>query len=171
MMNETIEITKQEKMGDPRRLKIVALGALVLIVLGGASMVAASHFGGPMLRHRGPMDPETAKEHIEFVSGFVLSKVDASDEQQAEIKDLLEATVDDLAFVAAEHRAGREAFHGLLMQETVDRAMLEETRLVQMALADQASRRIVETLADVAEVLTVEQRGELVELAERHHGR
>jgi Spy/CpxP family protein refolding chaperone len=36
---------------------------------------------------------------------------------------------------------------------------------------NQGSRRIVEALADIAEVLAPEQRVELVELAERFHGR
>ena len=170
-MDMKIEIAKQEKQGGSRRRKVLAVGVLSLVVLGGASVAAASHFGGPGFFHRGPMDPETAKEHIELVSAFALSKIDATDEQQVEIQGLLRATVDDLADVAAEHRVGREAFHDLLLQETVDRAALEEIRLAQMALADQASRRVVETLADVAEALTLEQRLELVELAARHHGR
>ncbi len=166
-MSGTIESAGRKRGGGRRWFMVITLAALVL---GGTTMLAASHFRGAAGWHRGPIDPETAKERIEFVSGFLLSKVEATDEQEAEIRAILEAAVDELAFTAEEHRAGREAFHDVFLQEDIDREALEQIRTAQMVLAEQASVRVVETLADVAEVLSLEQRQQLAELAARHHG-
>ena len=46
----------------------------------------------------------------------------------------------------------------LLTQPSVDRAAIEAFRAEQIALADAASKRIAQALADAAEVLTPEQR-------------
>ena len=44
---------------------------------------------------------------------------------------------------------------------------LEDLRRAELQLAESASQRIVTALADVADVLTPEQRAELVKMAER----
>jgi Spy/CpxP family protein refolding chaperone len=49
----------------------------------------------------------------------------------------------------------------------VDRAGLEEIRKAEIALADEASKKLVQALADVSEVLTPEQRQALLEHAQR----
>jgi Spy/CpxP family protein refolding chaperone len=59
----------------------------------------------------------------------------------------------------------------LLAQPTIDRAALEALRANQLQLAEQASRRLTQALADVADVLTPEQRKQLAERAGRWHGR
>jgi Spy/CpxP family protein refolding chaperone len=46
----------------------------------------------------------------------------------------------------------------LLTAPTIDRTAIERLRTEQMALADSASKRIAQALADVAEVLNPEQR-------------
>jgi hypothetical protein len=57
-----------------------------------------------------------------------------------------------------------------MTQPAVDRAALEELRRYELQLAETASGRIVTALADVADVLTPEQPGELIRLArELHH--
>ena len=61
----------------------------------------------------------------------------------------------------------------LLEDEEIDRAKLEELRQQQIAMAESASRLLADAIADIAEVLTIEQRAELLEHARRHrdHGR
>ena len=54
-----------------------------------------------------------------------------------------------------------------LTQPNVDRATLEDLRRAELQLAESASSRIVTALADIADVLTPEQRAELVKMAER----
>jgi Spy/CpxP family protein refolding chaperone len=46
----------------------------------------------------------------------------------------------------------------LLTQPTIDRAAIEALRVEHLALAEAASKRFTQALADVAEVLTPEQR-------------
>jgi Spy/CpxP family protein refolding chaperone len=59
----------------------------------------------------------------------------------------------------------------LLSQPAIDRAALEALRADQLQLAEQASRRLTQALADVADVLTPAQRKQLAERAGRWHGR
>ena len=56
------------------------------------------------------------------------------------------------------------------MATSVDSAELESLRLEGLALADTASRIVVNGVADVAKVLTLPQRQELADLAARFHG-
>ena len=61
----------------------------------------------------------------------------------------------------------REAFLAALTQPSVDRGSLEDLRRAELQLAEGASQRIVTALADIADVLTPEQRAELVKMAQR----
>jgi len=56
-----------------------------------------------------------------------------------------------------------------LAQPTIDRATLGDIRHAELQLADTASERLVTALADVAEVLTPEQRTRLLEFTSRWH--
>src|SRR5207247_1603810 len=58
----------------------------------------------------------------------------------------------------------------LLSQQHVDRAALESLRADQLKLAENASQRLTQALADVADVLTPEQRQQLAERINRRHG-
>ena len=64
-----------------------------------------------------------------------------------------------------------EAWRAELSKPTIDRVALEQLRTEGIELADTASTRLVEALADAAEVLTPEQRAELMEMADRFHER
>jgi Spy/CpxP family protein refolding chaperone len=57
--------------------------------------------------------------------------------------------------------ANRESMMQLLLAPEIDRAAMEALRSEQMDQADTISRALVTTLADVADVLTPEQRSEL----------
>ena len=56
------------------------------------------------------------------------------------------------------------------MNPTIDRAAMEQWRQDQMRLADSASRRILQAVADCAEILTPEQRVELADQLKLRHG-
>ena len=79
------------------------------------------------------------------------------------------AAQDLLPLRAKMHDARRQAV-ALLSQQHVDRAALEALRADQLKLAENASQRLTQALADVADVLTPEQRQQLAERINRRHG-
>jgi len=97
--------------------------------------------------------------------------VQATDAQKARIGPLVKAAMADLKPL---HEQLHELHKKLLEQASatiVDRAALEATRQQGLALADKASKRILQLVADVGDVLTPEQRKKLAEHLGRHHGR
>ncbi|MEW6364386.1 MAG: Spy/CpxP family protein refolding chaperone [Acidobacteriota bacterium] len=147
-------------------------GALIVgVVAIPLSGVSAAGPWAPM-QHRGfhgEFDPEMARRHAEMVAEFLLWKVDATDDQRAEVKAILNAAINDLEPLARQHRANRERGLELFAKPTVDRIALDDLRKDGMKLADQASQRVVTAIADMADVLTAEQRAELVEMARQFH--
>jgi len=111
--------------------------------------------------------PEAERERMEFATDWMLNKVKATADQREKVKAIVAVTLKDLADAREQHRANRDAFLAALAQPTVDRTTLDQLRQSELHLADTASQRIVTTLADVSDVLTPEQRGELVKLAEQ----
>jgi Spy/CpxP family protein refolding chaperone len=116
------------------------------------------------------MSPEAAKEHLQIASKWMLRDIDASPEQQDRVNAIVAGAVDDLFRLRDRHQQNRDAFHAQFGGgATVDRAALEEIRKSEMGLADEASKRLVQALADVSDVLTPEQRQALAERIHRHH--
>jgi periplasmic protein CpxP/Spy len=109
--------------------------------------------------------PEQRAARADFATDWVLSRVDASEEQKVRIKAIVQDAVKDLGQVREEHLKNRQAFMEALSQPTVDRAALKQIRASEMQLAESASDRFVTAIADAADVLTPEQRGKLVEMA------
>jgi Spy/CpxP family protein refolding chaperone len=68
-----------------------------------------------------------------------------------------------------QHRTNRDALRSILGGTTIDRAALEKLRGEEIALVDTLSKTVATALADTAEVLTTEQRAELMERIDRFH--
>ena len=116
------------------------------------------------------MSPEAAKEHLQIATKWALRDIDASAEQQDRVNAIVAGTVDDLFRL----KAVPSAEPGRLPRRsspvaTVDRAALEAIRKSEMGLADEASKRLVQALADVSDVLTPAQRQALAERVHRRH--
>lgn len=172
---------KQNETGDRgrstrrRRILYALLGTGALAaVIGTRPLLAALQEGGGFHRpwrggwghHR--MTPEAAKEHMQVAAKWALREIDANEQQQERVNKVLAGTIDDLFRLKGQHQANREAFAAQLGGASIDRAALEEIRKSELALADEASRRFVQAMADIAEVLTPEQRQQLLEHAHRH---
>ena len=99
----------------------------------------------------------------------MLDDVDATDEQVDRIVVIAEAAHDDLRALHQSHSEQRDAFVEALGGERVDREALEVLRAQTMDMAKQASVRLTMALAALAEVLTPEQRRQLIEEHEQHH--
>jgi periplasmic protein CpxP/Spy len=91
-------------------------------------------------------------------------EIDATTEQQDKLRAVVNAAVKDLLPVREKVLAARAAGRDLLIHEPIDRAALEKLRVDQIAVHDAASKRLVLALADIAEVLTPEQRRKLNDL-------
>jgi Spy/CpxP family protein refolding chaperone len=158
----------------PRRFWIsrrswLGVSALALLGLGTAGLATATPgwFGHARhgFGHHGPA--AWSEEDIRDAVGWMLRRVDASDEQLARVSEIATAAATDLRTLHEAHRARREPFAQALV--AADRAALERLRSEELAAAEGASQRIVLALADAAEVLTPEQRQRLAEAHARHH--
>jgi protein CpxP len=165
--------TTPERRPFWRRKETWALGAALAVL--GAGVVAvpaalASRGFGDHGHHGLLNDPERAREHAAFAVEWAFRAVDATEAQRAEGKMVVERLVDQLIPLAERHRAHREAVARELVKPQIDRAALEKLREQGMGLADEASQIVVDGVADLAEVLSPEQRAELLELLHRFHG-
>jgi Spy/CpxP family protein refolding chaperone len=100
---------------------------------------------------------------------WVLRGVNATEEQKQRARRITDRLVDELGPSIEKHRSFREAMARELAKPDIDREALERLRQDEIALADAASKRAVAAIADLGEVLTPEQRAELVAFAHRFH--
>ena len=138
----------------------------VLALFAGAKAMVFAHGGD------GPMSEAAMADHIARGVKFVLLDTDATAEQRGQVTAIMESAAKDVHVLLDHHDQVHKEFHDILSAATIDRARLETLRAEQMALADQASKRLATALADAAEVLTPEQRATLIASAEKHrwHG-
>lgn len=162
----------------PRRWVIAALAAATIGVLGTsfAWHNRADAHGSMMGRGfgAGPMDPAAMGKRIDAMVQWMLADVDASDDQRARIATIVKAAANDLASLRGKHMEARRKIVQLLAAPTIDRTQIEAVRVEQMQLADNATQRMTQALADAAEVLNPDQRANLaakLEQRRRHrHG-
>jgi len=118
----------------------------------------------------GEHDPQRAKEHMQYAAGWMLNRLDVEDEARDQIQARLDAAFDELAPLMEGHREGRITWLEAMLRDDIDRGALEAQRLDAMAVAGEASEIVVSAMADVAELLTPEQRAELLDRIRDHHG-
>jgi periplasmic protein CpxP/Spy len=174
--------TQQTPQARSRRRFLAGVltgGLLGSMLAGGVSLYAQAQPGpgwwfgagrgqGGYFRHAA-YDPEMLRTRVEFATDWILSRVEASDAQHQQVKAIVQATVQDLAQMREQHHQNRQALLQALAQPTIERTTLEDIRHAELQLADMASERIVTALANVAEVLTPEQRTRLLEFTSRWH--
>ena len=169
-----------EKNTHRRRFfKRAAIATLIGSIAAGIGIKAFAQ-GGPGGWHRGgfmhgpasgPLDPAMVDEHLGRILKHLYVEIDATEEQKAKLGPIVTGAVQDLLPLREKLHAARGQAIGLLGGERVDRDAIERLRADQVALADQASKRVTRALADVADVLTPAQRRELAERVARHrHG-
>jgi periplasmic protein CpxP/Spy len=150
-----------------RGMFVMALLAVALLAgLSGSMLTTAfaqgygwQHFGmrggGPF---GGPLTPAQIDDRIDRMTKHMAIELDATADQQAKIATIAKAAVGDLRAMREKAQAARTQAITLLTAPTVDRTAIERLRTEQMGLADSASKRIAQALADIADVLNPEQR-------------
>jgi Spy/CpxP family protein refolding chaperone len=108
--------------------------------------------------------------HVDHVLKHFYVEVDATDAQKAQIGPLVKQAVNDLMPLHSQLQSAHSRAMQGLEQPTVDRASLEAARAEHLQLADTASKRIVQLIGDVGDVLTPAQRKALAEHLEHLHG-
>jgi periplasmic protein CpxP/Spy len=152
--------------------------SLVAFVAGAAlagSVVALANGSGMSDWHHGMMmngTPTAAQvsAHVEHMLKHFYVEIDATDAQKAQIEPLVKQAVNDLLPLHTQMQAAHaQALEGLT-QPTIDRAALEAARTTHVQLFDQSSKRIVQLIADIGDVLTPAQRTALAAHLKEMHG-
>lgn len=171
--------TNETRPASHRPWRRAVIAALVGSLGAGVGMQAFAHgggFGGGFGHggwHMGPgaqSDPQAMKRRIDASVRWMLADVNATDAQREKIAAIVEATRKEMAPLREKHREARRAVMELLAKPNVDRAAIEAIRAQEIQSADAMSRRFVQSLADVAEVLTPEQRAQLAEKMKSRRG-
>ena len=125
------------------------------------------------------MSDEQVERQVNRVVRHLSIEIDANRDQEDKITALVAAVAKDMRSVRSQWRAVGMEMVDTLTADTVDRTKLETLRAARLADADARSKQVVNALADVAEVLTAEQRTTLKKRLEdframggrRGHGR
>jgi Spy/CpxP family protein refolding chaperone len=134
--------------------------------LGGIGLLAAGAQAHGRRRHGGP-DGEESARRIERRIERLVKAVSATPQQKDRLVAIASAAQADLRPLREQQRASRLRGMQLLEATTIDRAALEQVRVAQMQAGDGRSRRMVQAMADAAEVLTPEQRAKAAERMQR----
>jgi periplasmic protein CpxP/Spy len=165
--------TGQDK---PRRrfIRRMAIATAIAGLATGIGIKAFAHGHGGW--HRGgfmgaAIDPAMMDEHLDRMLKHLYVEIDATDAQKQQLAPIVKSAARDLLPMRSQFHDARRQAVDLLSRERVDRAALEALRADQLRLADQASVRFTQALADIADVLTPAQRKQLAERIGRWHGR
>ncbi len=155
--------------------KVIAVVTGTVIVLGGAfgvqaltnsntfehmklsaSFIVGGH-GGDHKRFTDWSDADI-EAGIERMVKHAAIEIDATPEQQERLIALATSVATDLKPVHDRMSGAGNQLHDLLLADTIDRAALEQLRAERLADAELISKSLVGALADMAEVLSPEQR-------------
>jgi periplasmic protein CpxP/Spy len=154
------------------RMTLVAFVAGAMLAGGAAALAAGRDMCG--WHHETMLDgthsAADVSAHIDHVLKHLYVEIDATDAQKAQIGPLVKQAVNDLLPLQAQLQAAHAQFMAGLTQSAVDRPALEAARTTHLQLADQASKRVVQLIADVGDVLTPEQRTALAAHLKKMHG-
>jgi protein CpxP len=171
--------SESEKTAPPRRsffsrMISVAFVAGAALTGGIVGVSAATGMGACGFHHGMAAVSYSAADvsaHVDHVLKHLYVEIDATDAQKAQITPLVQQAVTDLLPMHAQLQAAHAQAIQALTQNTVDRTALEAARVAHLQLADQASKRLTQLLADVDEVLTPAQRTALAAHLKQMHAK
>jgi len=111
----------------------------------------------------GPLSPAQIDDRIDRMTKHMAIELDATADQQAKLANIAKAAVADLRPLHEKAHATRAEAVTLLTAPSIDRSAIERLRAEKIGLAETASKRIAQALADAAEVLSPEQRRKIAD--------
>jgi protein CpxP len=160
------EPTPRRRFMTRAMVAVLAAGAF-----GGLGARAFAHGGAGGWHHggfmHGDLDLAAVDQRLDRMLKHLYVEIDATDAQKQQLAPIVKAAATDLLPVRGRLHDTRKQALELLSQPSVDRGALEALRAEKLRLADEASRRLTAAVADVADVLTPEQRRLLAERAQR----
>ena len=156
-----VKAARLQRQGSMFVMRLMAAGVLVV-----ASAVAAlsahaqgqgpgGHGGPDMMMLGGP------PEHVGRAVDHMLDGLGVSDAQRTQIKQIAMTAAGDLKAQRESGRGMREKGMQIFTAPTVDEGAAEALRQQMSVQHDQASKRMLQAMIDVAKVLTPEQRAKL----------
>ncbi len=164
------------RLAPSRRLWRFCIGATLAGFVGVIGSYVAgcsrgiSHHGW----HRGHglhdvSSPEEARERAQSAAKWMLRKFDATDDQKQRIQTIVDESVQQLYPLREKHHLHHAQLLDAVSQDPIDRAEIERLRKAEIAIADAASDWMVDAALDMFEVLTPEQRAEMVQHMRQRH--
>lgn len=139
-----------------------------------AGVAAIAQTGGMAAFHHDMMSgsgsPADMSAHIDHVLKHLYVEINATDAQKAQIDPLVKQAMTDLMPLHTQAQSAHTQFIQALTQPTLDRNSLEGAREAHMQLAEQASKRFVQLIGDVGDILTPAQRQALANHIQKLHG-
>jgi periplasmic protein CpxP/Spy len=102
-----------------------------------------------------------ARLHAEHAVDRALRTAQASPQQREQVEAIVERAFADHAKFREQHRSLHAEAIQVLTAPTIDRSRIEALRTRHLAIAEEGSRHLTAVLADIGDVLTVEQRQKL----------
>lgn len=141
----------------------VAAGAALVTGVGALARTDALDAWHHMLMGGGAHGSADLAGHIDHMLQHLYVELEATDAQKAQIEPLVKQALSDLQPLHAQLKAAHEQALQAVTHTPVDRAALEAARVTHLQLADQASKRALQLIADVGDVLTPTQRTKLAD--------
>jgi Spy/CpxP family protein refolding chaperone len=173
------QIPSEDRRRGRRGTFLIALVAVALVAGITGNLLSKAFGQGDSWQHiswhdggvfGGPLSPAQIDDRIDRMSKHLAIELDATSDQQVKVANIAKAAVADLRPLREKAHAARAQAITLLTAPTIDRSAIERLRAEQIGLAETASKRIAQALADVAEVLSPEQRRKVADwMSSRRH--
>lgn len=150
------------------------LRAALLGFAGGAALAAgvaalAADGGISAMHHTtGPVPQADMAAHIDKVCQQLYVEVDATDAQKSSLDPIFKQAAADLLPMFQQLHTGHAHVMNLLAAPSIDRTALEQASAAQVAVHDQIAQRMIRLMEDGSNVLTPDQRLQLVSRLTQH---
>lgn len=158
-----VRVAHLPRQGSGLVMRLMAVSVFVVAAAGAAFSAHAQGHHGPSRGGPGMMTFGGPPEQIGRSVDRMLDGLNATDAQRSQIKQIATAAAADLKTQRDAGRGLREKGLQIFTAPTVDTGAAEALRQQMSAQHEQASKRMLQAMLDVAKVLTPEQRARIGE--------